>query len=129
MKTKKLKKACQNIFYLFDTMEEYGVSPDIPLTQFFAEISTKTKEYRFIKKIVEKVQDRLPRNGEKKWAIDIFDGDIWADLTHTSFGIGFVLGQMFDPTSPSLQKDIETIKKVLKKNVVLPYLPKERKAA
>ena len=81
METRKLKEACKDIFCLFDTMDEYGVASEFPLTEFLEEISTKTKEYRFIKKFIEKIQDRLPRNGEKKWAIDIFDGDIWGDLT------------------------------------------------
>jgi hypothetical protein len=45
------------------------------------------------------------------------------------FAFGYVIGQMFDIPSPEVQKEIKKIKKLLKDKALLPYLPRERKAA
>lgn len=43
-----------------------------------------------------------------------------------SLAVGFVLGQLFEVTDPEIQAEVERIKKGLREERILPYLPRER---
>lgn len=48
------------------------------------------------------------------------------ELLEISLAVGFVLGQLFEVTDPEIQAEVERIKKGLREERILPYLPRER---
>ncbi len=59
--------------------------------------------------------------------------DMLCDLESTIFNVGFAfgyaIGQTLDTPYPEIRKDIEAMQKILKREKLLPYLPRERKPA
>ena len=47
----------------------------------------------------------------------------------TCLAVGFILGQLFEVIDPDIQADIETFRSVTREKGLLPYLPREKKAA
>jgi hypothetical protein len=54
-----------------------------------------------------------------------------ADPVSIDVGIvfGFLLGQMFDLTDPEMLKNVDALKKIIREKALLPYFPREKKAA
>lgn len=50
---------------------------------------------------------------------------LWFDHTYIAFSIGYAIGQLFDLPS----ENVEKLKRILREEKVLPYFPRERKAA
>lgn len=46
-----------------------------------------------------------------------------------AFSFGFAMGQMIDPTDPPDRDRIEKIQRVIRERPLLPYVPREKKAA
>jgi hypothetical protein len=69
----------------------------------------------------------------KKWNKELTERDrqIFEEsvalIYRIPFAFGYVIGQMFDIPSPEVQKEIDKIKKILKRKALLPYLPREKK--
>ena len=110
MNEKKLKVLCHRIFNFFDDLcnENYG-------DQF--PISNGLDYYKWMK--------------DAKFDPDLQDkaADILFEVRSVYFAFGYVMGQSFEITYPEVRKDIETIKKVMRERQLLPYLPREKKAA
>jgi hypothetical protein len=120
MKKKELKECFERVFMFFDDLNGGNCTPyetgnlgDFPIASF---IDASEKVCSLLpKEVTTEVEDRA-----LKVAYDVRD---------MAFGIGFVIGQQFDLTYPGAKKDIETIKKVIRDEGLLPYLPREKKAA
>ena len=50
---------------------------------------------------------------------------LWFDHTYIAFSIGYAIGQLFDLPSENVDK----LKRILREEKVLPYFPREKKAA
>lgn len=75
----------------------------------------------FFNEIVPIPEDKIPG--------DLYDClyDYRIDLIENAFTLGYVLSLMVESSYPSIKKDVETIKKVIRDKQLLPYLPRERK--
>jgi len=79
--------------------------------------------FRNLNKNLRKLKDEPPNH----WPDCVLD--YMRDALMSSFGFGFVVGQMIDPTDSEALKAIEELKKELNQLQALPYLPREKKAA
>jgi len=66
--------------------------------------------------------------------IDTFGEDqkLWGilyDIGRFSFVFGFALGQMFESPVKEFQKDVSAIEAIIKEKGLLPFFPREKKAA
>ena len=110
MKIEKFKEACSRIRNLYDGLVQdanYG-EEDFPLMDFCFqdEFNEATK---------------LLKDGENF-------SDIWGlmhDGCETAFALGYVIGQIFEITYPEAKEDIEVIKETIRKNQLLPFLPRD----
>ncbi len=84
-------------------------------------------------------------NAISDFFIEYFDGDtklgglVW-DITpkmedgrdcaavDTALAVGFVVGNLFDATDPEILPHIDAIKRAFRKNGLLPFFPREKKA-
>ena len=75
----------------------------------------------FLNEIIPIPEDKIPN--------DLYDFfyDYRTDLIENAFTLGYVLGLMVESSYPSIQKDVEAIKKVLREKALLPYVPRERR--
>lgn len=75
----------------------------------------------FLNEIVPVPEDKIPN--------DLYDFfyDYRIDLIENAFTLGYVLGLMIESSYPSIQKDVEDIKKLIREKTLLPYLPREKK--
>jgi hypothetical protein len=110
MKTEEFKKACSRIRNLYDGLvneAEYG-EEDFPLMDFCFqdEFSEATKMLR-----------------DKKNPSDLWG--LMHDGCETAFALGYVIGQIFEITYPEAQEDFESIRETMRKNQLLPFLPKQ----
>jgi hypothetical protein len=55
--------------------------------------------------------------------------DILFDVRSVFFALGYVIGQSFEMTYPEARKDVEAFKKVMRERQLLPYVPRQKKAA
>lgn len=76
---------------------------------------------RDLNKNLRKLKDEHPNH----WADRVLD--YMRDALVSSFGFGFVVGQMIDPTDPEALKAIGAVKKELNKLQALPYSPREKR--
>lgn len=113
-KNVKLVNDCSMIFGLFDPNGQ-GAIEDFPLGNFLCEA---TKWDEFIKRICREKDEDLREFLDYRLQNVTFD---------VAFGVGFVLGGMFDISNHGVRKNIDAIKKVIKERPVLPYLPKGKK--
>jgi len=107
MKSKKFKDACGRVLNAFDGNEQ--VFDNYPSDRLLHDLVVR-------KDSILKSED--PGAGVVTLLID---------CQKLSLAIGFVIGQMVEITYPGAQKDIETIKGVLRSEGLLPYLPAEKK--
>jgi hypothetical protein len=72
----------------------------------------------FLNEIVPVPEDKIPN--------DLYDFfyDYRIDLIENAFTLGYVLGLMIESSYPSIQKDVEVFKGILREKAVLPYLPR-----
>jgi hypothetical protein len=118
-KKEKIIDACSDIFNLFVNQESTGKDGIKDLLNFLSWITEE--KYDPLTDLMGNL-----KLGEKSGA-DILCDDIWMPLAHTAFGIGFTLGQLIEPTEPQIKEKLEILKKVIKDEQLLPYLPRERK--
>jgi hypothetical protein len=110
MNEKKLKKLCQRIYGFFDELTSQDYGGQFP-------ISNGLDYYKWMKdaKFDPKMQDEA--------------ADLLFDVRSVFFAVGYVIGQSFEMTYPEARKDVEALKGVLREKQLLPYLPREKKAA
>lgn len=110
MNEKKLKELCRRIYGFFDDFDNQDYTEEFP-------ISNGLSYYKWMKakKFDGKMQDEA--------------ADLLFDVRSVFFALGYAIGQSFDVTHPEARKDVETLKKVIKEKHLLPYLPREKKAA
>jgi len=113
-RNRKILVDCVRIFELFDPPIPEGI-PEYPLSGFLSE-TTKLGE---IIELIKKEKDEI--------VLEDFELRLQEISSRISFGFGFVLGQMFDLTAA--KTNVESLKEVLKAESILPYLPREKKAA
>jgi hypothetical protein len=118
---KKILRMCKGILDRFDEIEyntiERGERNFDELETFWKE---EAGEDKFLKECcgVGK-EDNLP------YGYVVF----CANLVSLAFGFGYCLGQLIDSTDPEDQKDISMIQGIIREKHLLPYLPREKKAA
>jgi hypothetical protein len=85
---------------------------------------------KFINDLVRKDRwkDMRKWNSEKltQGDKDFFE-ESFLSVYEIPFAFGYVIGQMFDIPSPEVQREIDKIKKILRRKALLPYLPKKRR--
>jgi len=113
-KNSQMVSDCVRIFELFDPPEPEGL-PSYPLQSFLSEA---TNFDGFIKRIKEGKDGDFQETLEFRLENIVFD---------VAFGVGFVLGGMFDIPSPRVRKNIDAIKTAIKEGQILPYVPREKK--
>ena len=114
-KRDKLLEVSKRIAGLFDRLNE-----DIDYSGEYypiAGVTTRDEYYERLRSLM----------GEGKSCDDI--NRIVMDVRDIAFAVGFVIGQIVEATYPKVQEDIETVKKIIKEKQLLPYLPREKKAA
>jgi hypothetical protein len=108
----KFKESCEVLFDNFDsicmavsTFSPKREDPEIglSLTNYLIECTPELQKL---------VDDSLPV-------------EFWNELVHLSFGLGFVLGMITEPTYPKTKEAIKNIKQTMKEEQLLPYLPRE----
>jgi hypothetical protein len=72
------------------------------------------------------IDDYFPIESEGENEKENFDR--WHGLIAISFGLGFAIGQKVEVPS-HLEGELKTIDETLKEEKILPYFPRERKAA
>ncbi len=118
-KRRNLISRCARIFERFDPDQScMDDLQDFPLSSFIYEIVQEDPVETFI---AEKKED-------KELCHEIFYRHHLV-TQYASFAMGYVIGNMFDFPNPKIQKHVEAIRKVLKEENLLPYLPREKKAA
>jgi len=111
---KKVKKYCEKIFGFFACLNDEG---------------DYGKEFRlgvFIDWFPK--LESLNVNGELNGKMDKLMDLFW-DIRAVAFGMGYVIGHEFDITYPEAKRDIKAVKKFIREKQLLPYLPREKKAA
>ena len=117
-KNSKYLNDCVRILELFDPSDpDPKIIPGFPLTDFLYELTCWDK---FIKIIAEEKDGDVREFLEFRLSNIVFQAGI---------GVGFVLGNLFDLPHPEFQKNFKAIKKVLIERKVIPYIPREKKAA
>jgi hypothetical protein len=113
MEEKELKERCERIFDLFDRLNiESTYGEDIPIRNLIS-----SEEFYNELHLLTPSDDSM--------FDDIIDL-LWKRI-EIAFALGFVIGKDFDLTYPEAQADIEYIRKVIKEEGLLPYLPREKK--
>ena len=115
---KRFKAGCRSIMENFDQPEEQ-------LRGFFCQ--SIEKEHDRIDNFIREFYGKF--GAEKGTELENIFCDFESAMVSVSFSFGYVFGQMFDIPFSELQKAIEAIKRVLKEEKLIPYFPKERKAA
>lgn len=116
MEAEEIKKISSRIFNAFD--DTANMSSLIP--------EARTEGcclLPFIEEIIPFPENRIPPK------LYDFLFDFRTELIENAFTLGYVLGLMIESSYPSIQKDVEDIKKLIREKALLPYLPKERREA
>lgn len=117
-------------------MDHFDASAgELLLTDFFHDPTHLQEECDFDRTAKANGRETIYESDYKN--MDCFDSEWWEDIRQeavytppqVAFATGFVLGQMIEVTHPDMQDNIEAIKKVIREKQLLPYLPRERKAA
>lgn len=114
MERKELFEICHKIAGFFDYLNEnteYG--EEFPMTNL-----VNSEEY------YERLYSIIGHNE----MADEVNGVMW-EVKDIAFALGYVIGQKVEMTDPNAQADIEAIYKEIKEHRLLPYLPREKKAA
>ena len=121
-KNRSLLKTCAGILISFDRKTYEGILIDQAFAEF---IYAKSGGDNFVKKF-GKNDD--PGSLENE---DLFDDlhDFTSDVVALAFGFGFSTGQMIDLTDPVDINRVKKIQDTIRKEKLLPYLPREKKAA
>jgi len=133
MNAKKFKEHCENIFGTFESLMHDG-RPDLrescnDKTIHGFLLTSVERNDRFIADILEKYCAEHDLNAGKSTEVEEALTDIEENLITMAFAFGYVIGQTFDVGYPEIQKEIETVKSFLKEKALLPYFPREKKAA
>ena len=120
-KAKPVITECESILFQFDNLEHNGA--------FEANSRLRAMQNFWI--------NTIDLDGfMKKTGHDPDDSEAYSDfLTFTSeafalaFGFGFTIGQKFDSTDRIDSKGVKIIMEVIREKGLLPYLPREKKAA
>lgn len=111
-KTKLIEQRCRRIFDFFDHLNlESGYGKDLPIRNLI-----------FPDEFHDELGPLIADGTAYEEAMDL----LWP-RTDIGFTLGFIIGKDFDLTYPEAQKDIEAIKKVIKKEGLLPYHLRERR--
>ena len=111
MEEKELKERCERLFGAFNALNEGpGYTDELPLCDYIDYF-----EMLKSKGITGETQDRAR--------------EVMFEVRGTAFALGFVIGQKFELTHPDAQEDVEAIYREIKEHGLLPYLPREKKAA
>lgn len=123
MKAENFKERCSNLFDFFDGGEiedtENGLN-DIKLFNFFRHLLPD--DFKAFSAYLEGKEDKI---GDE--SVEDFFETFWAELVKYSFAVGFVFGNLIEPTDPTILNDLGVIKKEIRKKQLLPYIPRERK--
>jgi hypothetical protein len=124
MKAKDFKERCSNLFDFFDGGEiedtENGLT-DIKLFNFFRHLLPD--DFKAFSAYLER--GREDKIGDE-FVVDFFE-TFWPELVKYSFAVGFVFGNLIEPTDPAVLNGLDLIKKEIREKQLLPYLPRERK--
>jgi hypothetical protein len=110
METEELREICERLFSIFDILNDEG---EYLLTEFIHKMAEGKYLFNIVHDEVQVDAKRIDR--------------IISDLPDFGFAFGFAIGQMLEAPYPEAQKDIEAIKKIIRENKLLPYLPRERR--
>ncbi len=116
---RELQETCSRIYDFFDNLtleSDYG--EDHPFDSVI--------DPYFVLDQIEAIRKKSAKKEDLRHDDMVYP--IW-DFKELCFSIGFVMGGSFEITHPEAQKDIDTIKKLIKEKSLLPYLPKAKKAA
>lgn len=123
MKTKDFKERCSNLFDFFDGGEfedpEDGLQ-DIKLFNFFRHLLPDD-----FKAFSAYLGEKMDKIGDE--SVEDFFETFWSELVKYSFAVGFIFGNLIEPTDPSILNDLDVIKKEIREKQLLSYLPRERK--
>ena len=114
MERERLIKICRRVSSFFDYLNDDGsdCSKDPPISRFIGG-----------EDFYEYVQSIVGQEGKEDKAHEM----IW-NIRDMAFSIGFILGSELEVTNLEIRADIEVIRKEIKKQALLPYLPRERAA-
>jgi len=73
--------------------------------------------------------DRDVKLAEKVYEVEEEGEDRDCRLVDASLAIGFAVGQFFEVTDAKICEHLDAIKQAIREKGLLPYLPRERKAA
>ncbi len=121
MTREELLKRCENVVEIFDGFEILTEN----LLKYPGTIYDFILEDVLRKEAQQYFGEDLEFGEEKNTVIE----DLMDKLAHIHFALGYVIGQSFDSPYPEIQEDVEAIRKVLKEEKLLPYFPREKKAA
>ena len=110
MNEKKIKELCGRIFGFFDDLNNQYDETEFPFSNGFSYY-----EWMKAKKFDDKMQEEA--------------ADILYDVRKVFFAVGYVIGQSFEMGYPEAKKDVEALKKIIREKALLPYFPREKKAA
>ena len=115
MDTEKILTACESVLQAFDGLTDEGEfnssrDPGKMCNEFWNGLSG-------FNEITEGMENEI----FYKWI------DVMRKYAALAFATGYALGQMFDLFDKEILDDLDTVKKAIKKEALLPYLPRERK--
>ncbi len=121
-------ETCERIVEAFDSLEHQYTALDIrqPNEITFFTRSCMKETVHDIYSYVEGLYDKKLIDDEH-WSNF---GEMMAALDFTAaqvpLAFGFALGQMIDIPYPKVQKDIDALQKILRKEKLLPFFPRQR---
>jgi cytochrome c556 len=117
MDSEKILTSCKSVLQAFDGLTDEGEfdssrNPGKMRDEFWDDLSG-------FDEMTKGMEDKT----FNKWV------DIMQNHAALAFTIGYALGQMFDLFDKEILDDLDTVKQAIRDKALLPYLPRERKAA
>jgi hypothetical protein len=121
MEREKIINACAEIFSAFE--EANTIDKELSLISFLTWITQE--KFDFISGILNKSDLKL----EAEHVEDVLTDGVWMPLAQTAFGLGFTLGSLLEPVDPIIEEKVESIRKIIKEHGLVPFVPRQRRAA
>ncbi len=117
MDTEKIITACKSVLQGFDGLTDEG--------ECESERNPNKMRFGFWSKLsgFDDLTDGMEEETFDKWV------DVIGTYAALAFSTGYALGQMFDLTGKEILDDLNTVKEMIREKGLLPYFPRERKAA
>jgi len=117
MDIEKILSSCKSVLQAFDGLTDEGEfnssrTPGKMRDEFWMDLSG-------FNEMTEGMEDKT----FNKWV------DIIGKHAALAFASGYALGQMFDLFDKEILDDLDTVKQAIRDKALLPYLPREKKAA